>query len=118
MTESAYGIAQPPCSKPPRRSSSGRPGACITPSSVRLVNATILLISAPLDSTAGTRGRLQLLYEWPPAGSTALASRVASARAETEGAAPADRAARGLDCARRSPVATPARAAATRRDRV
>ena len=33
MTASGYGPAQPPCSKPPRKSSSGRPGACITPSS-------------------------------------------------------------------------------------
>src|SRR6202165_5215847 len=36
MSESAYGPAQPPCLKPPRRSSSGRPGACITTSCVRL----------------------------------------------------------------------------------
>src|SRR5712692_9424003 len=55
-TESAYGVAQPPCSKPPRRSSSGRPGACMTPSSVRFVNTTTLLISNYL--------RLSLLLLW------------------------------------------------------
>ena len=43
MIGSKYGRAQPPCSKPPRVSSSGRPGACITPSSVKLRFATTLL---------------------------------------------------------------------------
>src|SRR5947199_10209030 len=45
-TASIRGVAQPPCSKPPRRSSSGRPGACMTPSSVIFVNTTTLLMSS------------------------------------------------------------------------
>src|SRR5438034_4552505 len=44
MTESIRDDAQPPWSKPPRRSSSGRPGACMTPSSVRWLKTTTLLI--------------------------------------------------------------------------
>lgn len=36
--------AQPPCANPLRRSSSGRPGACITPSRLRLLMTTTLLI--------------------------------------------------------------------------
>src|SRR5215216_2289526 len=44
MLGSVYGIAQPPCGKPPRVSSSGRPGPWITPSSVMLRNTTTLLI--------------------------------------------------------------------------
>src|SRR5438094_2369448 len=47
MTGSLPGIAQPPRSKPPRTSSSGRPGACITPSSVRWLVTTTLLIEVP-----------------------------------------------------------------------
>src|SRR5262249_28824968 len=42
--------AQPPCRKPPRRSSSGRPGACMTPSRVRFMNTTTLLTGASLSS--------------------------------------------------------------------
>src|SRR5689334_21087132 len=37
----AYGTAQPPWGKTPRWSSSGRPGACITPS--RLTDSTALI---------------------------------------------------------------------------
>src|SRR5712692_5592128 len=48
ISGSAYGCPQPPCSKPPRRSSSGRPGAWTTPSRVRLMNTTILRIRASL----------------------------------------------------------------------
>src|SRR5438093_5562201 len=46
-TESPRGRAQPPCAKPSRRSSSGRPGACITPSSVKCISTTTLLIVTP-----------------------------------------------------------------------
>src|SRR3954453_20822240 len=33
ITSSPYGASHPPCANPPDRSSSGPPGACITPSS-------------------------------------------------------------------------------------
>ena len=41
---SKYGTSQPPCRKPPSRSSSGPPGACITPSRVRKVPTTSRLM--------------------------------------------------------------------------
>src|ERR1700741_1110935 len=44
-TSSPYGTAQPPWAKPSRVSSSGRPGACMTPSSGRLLMPTILGIA-------------------------------------------------------------------------
>src|ERR687898_3253444 len=44
MTSSLLDMAQPPCWKPPRVSSSGRPGACITPSSVKCSVTEISLI--------------------------------------------------------------------------
>src|SRR5260370_22408659 len=47
MTGSLSGTAQAPRSKPPRTSSSGRPGACITPSSVTWFVTTTLLIEVP-----------------------------------------------------------------------
>jgi len=37
MSSLKYGKPHPPCSNPPSRSSSGPPGACMTPSSVRKV---------------------------------------------------------------------------------
>ena len=40
------GVAQPPYSKPPRRSSSARPGACMTPSRLRFVKTITLLINS------------------------------------------------------------------------
>src|SRR5216684_3608891 len=60
ISGSAYGCPQPPCSKPPRRSSSGRPGAWMTPSRVRLMNTTILRIRASLI----WRGTLPLLTHY------------------------------------------------------
>lgn len=44
IAESSAIDAHPPYSKPPRRSSSGRAGPCMTPSSVRCSITTILLI--------------------------------------------------------------------------
>src|SRR3954452_17671158 len=41
-SSSATGFCQPPCSKPLSASSSGPPGACMTPSSVRNVQTMIL----------------------------------------------------------------------------
>src|ERR671919_2696908 len=47
FTSSLYGMAHPPCRKPPRVSSSGAPGDCMTPSSVTLLTTTTLRIRAP-----------------------------------------------------------------------
>src|SRR5918996_349024 len=47
IISSVYGTAQPPWANPPRVSSSGRPGACMTPSSVTLSNTTILMSAPP-----------------------------------------------------------------------
>src|SRR6058998_1092478 len=44
IISSQYLTDQPPCSKPPSRSSSGPPGACITPSIVRNVPTTSFLM--------------------------------------------------------------------------
>src|SRR2546427_2683855 len=44
IISSQYFTDQPPCSKPPSRSSSGPPGPCITPSRVRKVPTTSLLM--------------------------------------------------------------------------
>src|SRR6187551_1252215 len=52
VSSSAYGTLQPPCLNPPRRSSSGRPGACMTPSRVTLLNTTIFVIEDLLRSLA------------------------------------------------------------------
>src|SRR5262245_12532246 len=65
-TGSASGVrtcmfAQPPWAKPPRGSSSGRPGACMTPSSVRFMNTTTLLTGSSLRS-APVPCRLLTLY--------------------------------------------------------
>src|SRR5215211_5846449 len=55
VTSSLFAAAQPPCSKPPRRSSSGWAGACMTPSSVRwLTTVTAPIRPLPL---CGDRGR-------------------------------------------------------------
>src|ERR1700694_3413433 len=48
ITASIRENAQPPCWNPPRTSSSGRPGACITPSSVTLLDTTTLPIACSL----------------------------------------------------------------------
>src|SRR3954463_2965665 len=42
---SEYGTVQPPYLKPPEVSSSGPPGACITPSRLTIIKTTIFLIS-------------------------------------------------------------------------
>src|SRR6266571_5749983 len=47
IMSSQYLTDQPPCSKPPSRSSSGPPGACITPSIVRKVPTTSFLVCLP-----------------------------------------------------------------------
>src|SRR5881628_1205028 len=47
IISSQYLTDQPPCSKPPSRSSSGPPGACITPSIVRNVPTTSFLRCSP-----------------------------------------------------------------------
>ena len=44
IISSQYFTDQPPCSKPPSRSSSGPPGACMTPSTVRNVPTTSFLM--------------------------------------------------------------------------
>src|ERR1700687_1591109 len=62
ISGSAEGSAQPPCSKPPRRSSSGLPGACTTPSRVRFMNTTILLIRSLLGDEAGSIPASHTLY--------------------------------------------------------
>src|SRR2546421_1970127 len=61
MLASEYGTAQPPCWKPPRTSSSGRAGACITPSRVTLLVTTTLLIGSSLTLPPAPR-RLLTLY--------------------------------------------------------
>ena len=48
VSSSAYGTLQPPCLNPPRRSSSGRPGACMTPSRVTLLKTMIFVMGDPL----------------------------------------------------------------------
>src|SRR2546421_10998742 len=56
MTSSPWGAAQPPWAKPPRGSSSARPGPCITPSSVMWLCTTSLPMPCLLLQTAyGTR---------------------------------------------------------------
>src|SRR5437899_2654455 len=62
MTASLFGTAQPPRSKPPRTSSSGRPGACITPSSVTWLVTTTLLIKAHFRESR-LRAGLSSLYD-------------------------------------------------------
>src|SRR6266508_1577331 len=62
ITGSLYGAAQPPYSKPPRRSSSGSPGACITPSSVTFSTTMILRIAVLLRGLQPARYRLVTLY--------------------------------------------------------
>src|SRR5947209_14309672 len=48
ITASVFGVAQPPYVNPSRVSSSERPGACMTPSSVTwLITTTLLIGSAP-----------------------------------------------------------------------
>ena len=47
IASSLYGTAQPPCANPSRVSSSGRPGPCITPSSVTLFITMTLPIFCP-----------------------------------------------------------------------
>ena len=47
VTGSLSGAAQPPCSKPPRSSSSGLPGACMTPSSERWLSTVMVRMTAP-----------------------------------------------------------------------
>src|SRR5712692_10313770 len=76
ISGSAYGCPQPPCSKPPRRSSSGRPGAWMTPSRVRLMNTTILRIRASL-TWRGIVPPLHPLHERVRAKSTRVAKRKA-----------------------------------------
>src|SRR5439155_24186626 len=48
MTGSAYFAAQPPCENPPRVSSSGRAGACMTPSRETLMNTWMSVMTSPL----------------------------------------------------------------------
>src|SRR5437763_7862295 len=58
ITSSVRACAQPPCSKPWRWSSSGRPGACITPSSVTCSITTTLPNAQPpsmISSRSGER---------------------------------------------------------------
>lgn len=50
-TSSLRGIAHPPCSKPPRRSSSDGPGPCMTPSRVTWLITTTLFICVSHDAT-------------------------------------------------------------------
>src|ERR1700681_1062324 len=72
MASSAYGRAQPPWVKPPRTSSSARPGACITPSRVRLLNTITLpirsssLVAAITLHTNGIRSNRQPIESAPP----------------------------------------------------
>src|SRR3954452_22136111 len=58
MTASAVAAAQPPRSKPPRVSSSGRAGACMTPSRVTWLTTTSEPIAATLRP-ARDRGQLE-----------------------------------------------------------
>src|SRR5690349_11736233 len=60
LTSSSYGIAQPPCSNSPRTSSSGRPGACVTPSSVTLLVTTTLRTPDPHGEWSRHRAGLSL----------------------------------------------------------
>src|SRR5215211_7039650 len=58
LTESWYGVAQPPCLKSSRGSSSFPPGACITPSRVRLLVTLILrMFDSPVQGLAQARSR-------------------------------------------------------------
>src|SRR6266487_3073783 len=47
MTGSAYFVAQPPRENPPRVSSSGRAGDCMTPSSDTLTNTWMSVMTSP-----------------------------------------------------------------------
>ena len=57
-TSSTFGDAQPPCVKPSRVSSSGRPGDCMTPSSVTWLITTTRLI----EEQCAERSRVWRVY--------------------------------------------------------
>src|SRR5262245_49321617 len=54
MSSLKYGKLQPPCSKPPSRSSSGPPGACITPSR----DMNVAIVTVPMHALLPGRQRV------------------------------------------------------------
>src|SRR3954468_20086799 len=62
---SRRGTAQPPCSNPPRKSSSGRPGACMTPSRETFSTAISFFTIPPRSIRTGLRRSTKALNNGP-----------------------------------------------------